>query len=189
LRSLYKRFCQFERRCLQKPLSKPRQRTTATSTDAHSRFSFRIFVSKRPPPTDILAIPLSGSQRSASATGLTTQILLAKFLYPPALRPTLLSVSSCEDLEKIPVSSTDPSQPPLAGILLWCQLRRLILPADPPFEVSVQSTLRSNLHSQSFLLAKALSRAPVTTGSTTIESASRHIPAVSHLSALLDFML
>ena len=48
-------FCQFERRCHQKHLSKPQQRTTATSTDAFSRFSFRILVSKRLPLTDIFA--------------------------------------------------------------------------------------------------------------------------------------
>jgi len=140
--------CQFERRCLQILLSKPQQRATATSTDTFHESPFE--ASLQAPATDRYsrAIPLSGHQRRASATGLTTQNLLTEPLHSPALRPTLLSASPYEDTEKTSASSTRTSQPPLAGILLRCQLRQPRLPSDPPFEVSVQSTSRSNLHSQ-----------------------------------------
>lgn len=154
---------------LASPLSEPQLSASASSSAAGSRCSFRSLNRARQlrPPTLFTILlsdlrfqapaanrhsrttPLSGHQRRASATGLTSQNLLAEPHDSPALRPTLLSVSPCEDTEKTSVSSTGTLQPPLAGILLRRQLRRPKLPADPPCEVSVQSTSHSNLHSQS----------------------------------------
>ena len=153
----------------QSPLAEPLQNVTAGSSAAASRCSFRSLnrgrLLRQPALfTTLLSDPrfqapaanrhsrptsLPGRQRRASATGLTSQNLLAEPHYSSALRPTLLSVSSCEDTEKTSVSLTGALQPPLAGILPRRQLRRPILPADSPFEVSVQSTRHSSQHSQS----------------------------------------
>lgn len=152
-----------------------------------SQIPFRVFVSKRLPLSDVLARrPFRGLNEAYPRPAGHPGIPFRSFQRPPALRPTPLSISPCGDIEKTPFSSTETLQPPFAGILFQLRLRWPELPPDSSFEASVQSPRHSNLHSHAILLAKAFPRAPITSGSTTIESASRHIPADSHLSALLD---